>query len=66
MVRKREKRMLTERDDTVERLGDERLNQLGDQLREAFDDVRDEPIPKSLLDLVEALREAEKKSQTRH
>ncbi|MEO1187430.1 MAG: NepR family anti-sigma factor [Pseudomonadota bacterium] len=65
-MRKREKRMLTERDDTVERLGDERLNQLGDQLREAFDDVRDEPIPKSLLDLVEALREAEKKSQTRH
>ena len=65
-MRKHEKRMLTERDDTVERLGDERLNQLGDELREAFDDVRVEPIPKSLLDLVEALREAEKKSQTRH
>lgn len=66
MVSKRGKRMPSTPGDTIERAGDQRLKELADALREEFDEIRDEPIPQNLQDLVDALRAAEKKSRTRH
>ena len=42
------------------------LEKLAESLRAKYADIRDEPIPETLKNLVEALREAEKKAQTRH
>ena len=66
MGRKRGKPIPSRPSDTIAAVEDERLKSLADALRDEFDGIRDEPIPQNLLDLVEALRAAEKKSQTQH
>ena len=52
--------------DAINRAKDERLTKLAESLRKQYDDIRDEPIPQSLQDLVDALRATEEKSKTRH
>lgn len=52
--------------DAINRAQDERLTKLAESLRKQYDDIRDEPIPQSLQDLVDALRASEEKSKTRH
>jgi hypothetical protein len=43
-----------------------RLEKLAESLREKYTDIKDEPVPENLKALIDALREAEKKTQTRH
>ncbi|MEO1552338.1 MAG: NepR family anti-sigma factor [Pseudomonadota bacterium] len=66
LVKKRRNRMPSGQDDAFDHASNDRLQKLAESLREQFDDIRDEPIPQNLQDLVEALRAAEKNSQTRH
>ncbi|MEM6555815.1 MAG: hypothetical protein AAF642_08080 [Pseudomonadota bacterium] len=63
---KRRKRVPAERTDMVDQAIDDRLKDLTQSLREQYDEIREEPIPQELQDLVDALRAAEKKAQTRH
>lgn len=66
MVGKRRKRVPAERTDTLDQAIDDRLKDLTQSLREQYDQIREEPIPQELQDLVDALRAAEKKALTRH
>ena len=63
---KRRKRVTDERNDTLDQAIDDRLKDLTQSLREQYDQIREEPIPQELQDLVDALRAAEKKALTRH
>ena len=66
MAGKREKSPLSKQESESKRPDDARLEKLADSLREKYANIRDEPVPENLRDLIEALREAEKKAQTRH
>lgn len=63
---KSEKSPLSKQGSESHRPDDARLERLADALREKYADIRDEPVPENLKELIEALREAEKKAQTRH
>ena len=45
---------------------DERLEEIGDALREKYADLQDEPIPDRLQRLIDALREAEHMDKTKN
>ena len=66
MEGKRRKRVPAERTDMMDQAIDDRLKDLTQSLREQYDQIREEPIPQELQDLVDALRAAEKKALTRH
>ncbi|MEL7032879.1 MAG: hypothetical protein AAGL97_11635 [Pseudomonadota bacterium] len=66
MGSKRGKRLPSPPGDTTAPADDRRLQELAEALRTEFDEIRDEPIPRNLQDLVEALRAAEKQSGNRH
>gem|GEM_PF-2828572 len=63
---KSEKSPLSKQESESKRPDDARLEKLADSLREKYADIRDEPVPENLKQLIEELREAEKKAQTRH
>lgn len=63
---KRGKRVPAKPKESSDRASSERSETLAQSLRDQFDEIRNEPIPQELQDLVEALRAAEKKAQTRH
>ena len=66
MTGKREKSPLSHHPSHSDQPEEARLKKLADSLREKYADIRDEPVPQNLKDLIEALREAEKKAQNRH
>ncbi|NQY14611.1 MAG: hypothetical protein HRT81_12215 [Henriciella sp.] len=63
---KSEKSPLSEQESESKRPDDARLEKLAHSLREKYADISDEPVPENLKQLIEELREAEKKAQTRH
>ena len=63
---KSEKSPLSEQESESKRPDEARLEKLADSLREKYAIIRDEPVPENLKQLIEELREAEKKTQTRH
>lgn len=63
---KRGKRVPAKPKESRDQASRERSETLAQSLRDQFDEIRNEPIPQELQDLVEALRVAEKKAQTRH
>ena len=62
MADKREKSPLSKQESESKGPDDARLEKLADSFREKYADIRDEPVPENLKDLIEALREAEKKA----
>jgi len=65
-VGKHGKRVPAKPKESSDQAPSERSETLAQSLRDQFDEIRNEPIPQELQDLVEALRAAEKKVQTRH
>nr|WP_070961093.1 NepR family anti-sigma factor [Hyphomonas sp. Mor2] len=47
--------------DGLPKVGDDRLVELGDALRQEYADIQNEPVPETLQKMIEALKEAEKR-----